>query len=164
MQTAAVLDNHAITDLLISNGASVNFHGGFFGAALQAAAYHGHEEVLHMLLNHGTDPNAESGFLRSAFLAAACAGRINVAGNLLSYGADRYAPPDLLLIISADSDRIENMGRQLISTLGSLFGSEYPSTLASMAKLASEYRNQRRWKEAEELGLQVMELSIKGLG
>ncbi|KAL4781230.1 violaceus kinesin [Aspergillus varians] len=34
---------------------------------------------------------------------------------------------------------------------------EHPDTLTSMADLASTYRNQGRWKEAEELGVQVME-------
>ena len=33
-----------------------------------------------------------------------------------------------------------------------------------MANLASTYRNQGRWKEAEELDVQVMETSLKVLG
>jgi hypothetical protein len=34
---------------------------------------------------------------------------------------------------------------------------EHPDTLASMANLAATYRNQGRWKEAEELEVQVLE-------
>jgi hypothetical protein len=34
---------------------------------------------------------------------------------------------------------------------------ENPDTLTSMANLASTYRNQGRWKEAEDLEVQVME-------
>jgi hypothetical protein len=46
----------------------------------------------------------------------------------------------------------------------SLLGAEHPSTLISMANLASTYRNQGRWKEAEELEVQVMETREKVLG
>jgi tetratricopeptide (TPR) repeat protein len=45
-----------------------------------------------------------------------------------------------------------------------VFGGEHPSTLTSMANLASTYRNQGRWKEAEELFVQVMEMSSRELG
>jgi hypothetical protein len=43
-------------------------------------------------------------------------------------------------------------------------GAEHPDTLTSMANLASTYRNQGRWKEAEELEVQVMETSSRGAG
>jgi hypothetical protein len=42
-------------------------------------------------------------------------------------------------------------------------GAEHPSTLTSMANLASTYHNQGRWKEDEELDLQVMETSARVL-
>ena len=38
-------------------------------------------------------------------------------------------------------------------------GADHPSTLTSMANLASTYRNQGRWGEAEKLFVQVMETS-----
>ena len=41
---------------------------------------------------------------------------------------------------------------------------EHPDTLISMANLASTYRNQGRWKEAEELYVQVMETRKRVLG
>ncbi|KAK1984988.1 hypothetical protein LZ30DRAFT_709881 [Colletotrichum cereale] len=43
-------------------------------------------------------------------------------------------------------------------------GNEDPATLASMAKLASTYRDQGRWNKAEELEVQVMETSIRVSG
>jgi hypothetical protein len=43
-------------------------------------------------------------------------------------------------------------------------GAEHPSTLTGMANLASTYRNQGRWKEAEELDVQVMETRKRVLG
>ncbi|KAF2842563.1 hypothetical protein M501DRAFT_1022519 [Patellaria atrata CBS 101060] len=38
-----------------------------------------------------------------------------------------------------------------------VLGEEHPDTLTSMANLASTYRNQGRWKEAEKLDVEVME-------
>src|SRR5947209_3483605 len=43
-------------------------------------------------------------------------------------------------------------------------GQEHPDTLTSMANLTSTYRNQGRWKEAEELEVQVMETRKRVLG
>ena len=41
---------------------------------------------------------------------------------------------------------------------------EHPDTLSSIANLASIYLNQGRWKEAEELEVQVMEIRKRMLG
>jgi hypothetical protein len=38
-----------------------------------------------------------------------------------------------------------------------LLGAEHPSTLTSMANLASTYRDQGQWKEVEELKVQELE-------
>ena len=43
-------------------------------------------------------------------------------------------------------------------------GADHPDTLTSMANLASTYRNQGRWEEAEKLDVQVMETSKTKLG
>ena len=40
-------------------------------------------------------------------------------------------------------------------------GAEHPHTLTSMANLASTYRNQRRWNEAEKLELEVMNIKMR---
>jgi len=45
-----------------------------------------------------------------------------------------------------------------------ILGAEHTDTLTSMANLASTYRNQGRWKEAEVLDIQVMETSLRVLG
>jgi hypothetical protein len=45
-----------------------------------------------------------------------------------------------------------------------VLGVEHPSTLTSMANLASTYSGQGRWKEAEELEVQVMETKKRVLG
>jgi len=43
-------------------------------------------------------------------------------------------------------------------------GTDHPDTLASMANLASTYRNQGRWDAAEELFVQVIETRKTKLG
>ena len=43
-------------------------------------------------------------------------------------------------------------------------GTEHPDTLTSMANLAATYRNQGRWKDAEQLEVQVMETRKRVLG
>jgi hypothetical protein len=58
----------------------------------------------------------------------------------------------------------EKPHQELYEARVKVLGSEYPSTLTSMANLASTYRNQGRWKEAEELEVRVMETSLSVLG
>ncbi len=45
-----------------------------------------------------------------------------------------------------------------------VLGEEHPDTVSSTANLASTYWNQGRWKEAEELQVQVMETRKRVLG
>ncbi len=45
-----------------------------------------------------------------------------------------------------------------------ILGEEHPSTLSSIANLASTYRDQGRWKEAEELEVRVIETRKRVLG
>ena len=42
-----------------------------------------------------------------------------------------------------------------------LLGAEHPSTLISIANLASTYWSQGRWNEAERLQIQVMDMTKK---
>lgn len=50
---------------------------------------------------------------------------------------------------------------QVTETKKRVLGHEHPDTLSSMANLASAYRNQGQWKKAEELFLQVVEISLR---
>ncbi|KIX00980.1 uncharacterized protein Z518_10046 [Rhinocladiella mackenziei CBS 650.93] len=52
----------------------------------------------------------------------------------------------------------------IMETSSRVLGAEHPSTLTSMANLASTYRNQGRWQDAEELEVQVMETRKRVLG
>ncbi|KAF2675782.1 kinesin light chain [Lentithecium fluviatile CBS 122367] len=48
-------------------------------------------------------------------------------------------------------DEAEELFVQVVETYSRVLGEEHPYTLACMTNLASTYRNQGRWKEAEEL-------------
>jgi hypothetical protein len=52
----------------------------------------------------------------------------------------------------------------VIETSKKKLGADHPSTLTSMANLASTYRNQGWWDAAKELEVQVMETRKKKLG
>src|SRR5437762_2756831 len=56
------------------------------------------------------------------------------------------------------------MNRQAVDAYEKALGPKHPSTLRSTNNLASTYRNQGRWKEAEELEVQVMGTSLRVLG
>src|SRR5436309_15314421 len=56
------------------------------------------------------------------------------------------------------------MDVQVMEMRKRVLGAEHPDTLTSMGNLASTYRNQGRWKEAEELELQVMETRMRVVG
>ena len=57
-------------------------------------------------------------------------------------------------------------GRQVVvmETMKQVLGDDHPDTLTSMENLASTYRNQGRWKEAEMLEVVVMEKTKQVLG
>ncbi|KAK4194082.1 hypothetical protein QBC40DRAFT_321804, partial [Triangularia verruculosa] len=52
----------------------------------------------------------------------------------------------------------------VIETSKTKLGADHPDTLTSIGNLASIYRNQGRWGEAEKLEVQVIETSITKLG
>ena len=68
-------------------------------------------------------------------------------------------------LLDAGSYHLAEIINQRLNTQNEMIlGLEHPSTLSSMANLASTYWNQGRWKEAEELEVQVMETSSRVLG
>ncbi|KAF5521207.1 hypothetical protein CGCA056_v007084 [Colletotrichum aenigma] len=91
---------------------------------------------LQPLLNQ--KPSEESDRLEWSTLAT------NVAGYMFALG---------------DYSRAEVLAQDAMSIYMESLGRQDPSTLSSMARLASIYRGQGRWKEAEELEVQVMETS-----
>jgi tetratricopeptide (TPR) repeat protein len=61
-------------------------------------------------------------------------------------------------------DEAEVAFTQVLEMRKRVLGPDHPSTLTSMANLASTYRNQGRWNEAEKLFAQVMETIKTMLG
>jgi ankyrin repeat protein len=79
---------YSMASLLLEHGAEVNFQGGEWGSALQAAACIGSEEVVSLFLKQGADVNARGGRFGNALQAAAAAGSEAVVSLLLAQGAD----------------------------------------------------------------------------
>src|SRR5271155_2404934 len=83
---AQTLDLQEISSSSVSS--LVNAQGGYYGNALQAASYRGHEQVVQMLLDKGADVNAQGGEYGNALQAASVAGHEKVVQMLLDKGAD----------------------------------------------------------------------------
>lgn len=47
--------------ILLDRGTNANAKGGFFGGALQASSYGGHEILVQILLDRGADVNNKGG-------------------------------------------------------------------------------------------------------
>ncbi|KAF2186585.1 hypothetical protein K469DRAFT_141793 [Zopfia rhizophila CBS 207.26] len=68
---SAVLGLKNETRFLLNTGANPNTQGGYYGNALQAAAYGGHEDIVKHLISSGADANVRGGQYKSA-LQAVC--------------------------------------------------------------------------------------------
>jgi ankyrin repeat protein len=65
----------------------VNAKGGFYGKALQAASFGGHQEIVVLLLNKGANMNAQGGYYGNALQAASSEGHQEIAALLQINGA-----------------------------------------------------------------------------
>ncbi|KAH8803296.1 hypothetical protein F5884DRAFT_903864 [Xylogone sp. PMI_703] len=74
--------------MLLENGANVNAKGGYYGNALQAAAYKGAVEMVMLLIKNGAHVSARGGRYATALLAATTQGHQNIVKILLEHGAD----------------------------------------------------------------------------
>lgn len=72
----------------LEDGADPNSQDEYFGNALQAASYAGHETVVRLLLEKGADINAQGGHFGNSLQAAAAEGKKAVVRLLLEKGAD----------------------------------------------------------------------------
>ncbi|KAL1864824.1 hypothetical protein Plec18167_009618 [Paecilomyces lecythidis] len=68
------------------------------------------------------------------------------------------------MLMIGDYSTAECGAHKAVRARKKILGDEHPDMLASMANLASIYRNQGRWAEAEGLDVQVMETSLRVLG
>jgi ankyrin repeat protein len=74
--------------LLLEKGADINAQGGYYGNALQAASWKGHDQIVQRLLEQGADVNAQGGFYGNALQAASMRGYDQIIQRLLEQGAN----------------------------------------------------------------------------
>src|ERR1700678_1530422 len=88
----------------------------------------------------------------------------NQIGIINQYYDNKYNNFGLVMMEHGEWNNAEQLFVQVMDMRKKLLGAEHPSTLTSMANLASTYLNQGRWNEAEQLFVQVMDMSKKLLG
>ncbi len=87
--TASWSGNKEIVELLLANGADVNYEtDAYFYTALMRASGQGHAEIARLLLNHGANVNAEDDWQLTSLMRAAESGHFEVVRLLLEHGAD----------------------------------------------------------------------------
>ncbi|GAB1311951.1 hypothetical protein MFIFM68171_02161 [Madurella fahalii] len=84
--------------------------------------------------------------------------------NLVHTSMKTLINPVLVLSYRGLWEEAEKLFVQVMKTFKTKLGADHPSTLKSMANLASTYRNQGWWEEAEKLEVQVMETRKTKLG
>src|SRR4051812_2272258 len=84
-----------------------------------------------------------------------------ICGELQSWDKAEGILTAMCKLLGSDDNVLTAM---VMETRKRVLGQEHPSTLTSMANLASTYRNQGRWKEAEELDVKAMETRKRVLG
>ena len=78
-------------------------------------------------------------------------------GLIKRYYDDKWNNSELVLRENCDFNIAEHLEVQVMDMRKKLLGAEHPDTLICMANLASTYKDQGRWIEAEQLEVQVMD-------
>ncbi|KAL8720021.1 MAG: hypothetical protein Q9225_003066 [Loekoesia sp. 1 TL-2023] len=88
LQAAAVRGTKTILETLVDHGARIGLVAGYFGSALQAACFAGHNEIVEFLLTEcNADPNSQGGFHGNALQAAAASNKLKIVERLLEASA-----------------------------------------------------------------------------
>lgn len=88
LQSASLENLLSIADLLLTQGADINFVGGPFETALQAAIVGGHVQMVEWLLQHGATVDAETPLFCTPLQAATAFNQRQIIPVLLRHGAD----------------------------------------------------------------------------
>jgi ankyrin repeat protein len=75
-------------DRQLNRDAEVNAEGGYFGNALQAASFNGHEQIVRLLVEKGANVNAEGGWYGNALQAASSSDHEQIVRLLVEKGAN----------------------------------------------------------------------------
>lgn len=92
LQIAAIMDRPALAELLIHNGANVNYRGGAGQTPLHHAALRNNERLVALMLNHGADVTLRNDRGLRAADWAANRGYEAVVAQLVSAGAASPTP------------------------------------------------------------------------
>jgi hypothetical protein len=88
LQSASSENLMSIAVLLLTQGANINFVGGPFETALQAAIVGGHVQMVEWLLQHGATVNTETPLFCTPLQAATAFNQTQIVHVLLRHGAD----------------------------------------------------------------------------
>jgi len=77
----------------------VNIPGGYYGCALQAAAWSNSSQVVETLLAAGANPNITGGYYQSALQAATESGSEESVKALLDHGANVTSSVDFTAVL-----------------------------------------------------------------
>lgn len=88
LHAAALEGSQDSAELLLADGADINFFCGPFGTALQAAIAGNNHRMVEWLLQRGATPGTESMMLCTPLQSAACWRQHEIVSVLLNYGAD----------------------------------------------------------------------------
>lgn len=88
LQSASLEASQSTADLLLTQGADINFVGGPFETALQAAIIGDHVQMVEWLLQRGATINAETPLFCTPLQAATAFNQSHIVSVLLRHGAD----------------------------------------------------------------------------
>lgn len=120
-------DYAEVQEVLLRNGSQVNYVGGIYGNAMEAAAFLGDTSTVSRLLVEGADPDIRAGKYGSALGAAADQGHTRVVKELLDV-VSRTSVGDAV----HSSDDWYKWKSKSISSMLLVYGAPLPSTTISM--------------------------------
>ncbi|KAG5658045.1 hypothetical protein KAF25_006996 [Fusarium avenaceum] len=119
------------------------------------------QSMLHLSKTYRTLEHLEKAEMLTALAVKILSSTQSEEGQLTT-----FATRELMCIRLCQGrfNEAEKLGLSVVATGMKLFGEQGPTTLASMARLATTYGGQGRWKEAEDLGTKVMDVRSRVLG
>ena len=138
--------------------ANVNTNGVYYGNALQAASFQGHENIVQLLIEKGADIHAQGGEYGNALQAASSGGHENIVQLLIEKGADIGAQSEHYgnVLQAASSGGHENIVQLLIEKGADIHaqGGEYGNALQAASSGGHENIVQLLIEKGADIGAQ----------